>query len=107
RLCWQLGTRRGVRGAARVQEDRPAYRPQGLGDDSADGECLLPVGDERHQLSGRDFAASVLWKADGRRGELWRDRSRDWTCTYAWLRRSGTQIRCPGKFARLVDGGRR
>ncbi len=60
RLCRQRDARRRLRGPAPVQQDREADRPQGLGDDAADGECLLSAADERHQLSRRHSAAAVL-----------------------------------------------
>ena len=44
----------------RLVENRQAGGPQGMGDDSADGERLLQSHDQRDCVSGRDFAAAVL-----------------------------------------------
>ena len=90
-----------------VQQDRQAHRPQRLEHDSADGECLLPVVDERHQFPGGNSSAAVLRGLDGRCRELWRDRRGDRSRADARLRRPGPQVRRAGQLPRLVDGGRR
>ncbi len=91
---------------ARTRQDRPARRQDRMDHDAADRQCLLQSTRQRDRFPGRDPAAAFLRHEGRRRGQLRWNRRRDRPRNQPRLRRPGPQVRCPGRIARLVDGGR-
>ena len=78
-----------VRMEPRAEAHRQARRPQRMGHDAADHQCLLQSDAERDRLPGRHPAAALLRSQRRRRGELWRYRRRHRPRDQPWLRRPG------------------
>ena len=79
-----------------------------VGNDPADGERLLFVGEERDRLPRRDPSAALLRSRRRSGGQLRRHRRRDRPRDHPRLRRPGPQVRLGRSAARLVEArGRR